>query len=554
LSKRYQNISRYQEIGVILIKHGFGYLVQQIGFKDVVFWRALLSASYKKPIVNLTLPERIRYLFEDLGPTFIKLGQLLSTRPDLIPEEYITSLEKLQDKVETIEAHIIKEQIVKSLRKRPEEIFAYFENEPLASASIGQVHRAVLVTGEEVVVKVQKPLIRDIIQRDLGILKDLAGVLKEKTPLGQVCDVQEIIEIISRYIKRELDYYIEGANTEGFCNIFKDYPQIKVPKVYWEYTTREVIVFEYLRGKRISEIYDSPMDPRQKEILAATLLDFIIMPFFKYGLFHGDPHPGNLIYTEDGALGVIDFGIIGRIDPNFRKYMAQLMIAMMRRDVLSTIDIIMKTGEVVGKVNQQYLYEDIAELVDQATGAICGDVSFANIINDMITISLRHGILMPTAFFNLGKAFIVSEGIARRIYPTINILKVAQPTAIEFMQKEMLPDFSPENVLRKISDTIQIAGEIPFDLSKAIKNIADGETRVTFYHRNLNWLYHTLKQSTIRICISLIIAALLVGSALIMHTGKGALLWGFPIIGLAGFSFATFIGILLTVHMFRSLN
>lgn len=554
MNRRYQNISRFHEIGVILIKHGFGYLAHQIGMRDMVFWRAKLSAGYKRPKGNHTLPERVRCLFEELGPTFIKLGQFLSTRPDLIPEVYIKSLEKLQDNVEAIDTKVIKEQIIRALGKEPRDIFAFFNELPLASASIGQVHQAVLVTGENVVVKVQRPFIRNIIERDLWILEDLANVIREKTPLGMVCDVKEIIEIFSRHIRRELDYNVEGANTETFYNIFRDYPLVEVPKVYWQYTSKEVIVFDYIEGQRITEIFNIPMNDIEKESWATTLLTSILLPFFQHGIFHADPHPGNILFTPKGRLGLIDFGIIGRIDPNFRKYMAQLMIAIIRKDILSTIDIIIKTGEVTKKINQQYLYEDIAELIEQATGAACGEVSFAQIVNGMITVSLKHGILMPTAFFDLGKAFVISEGIARRISPSINILKVAQPIAVDFMKKDILPDITPENVYKKLSEGMQIANDLPYDIAKGIKNLANGETKVTFYHRNLNWLYHTLQQSTIRICISLIIAALLVGSALVIHTGKGLLLWDFPILGLAGFVFAGILGVWLTISMIRSLH
>ena len=312
LNRRYQNLRRYRQIGEILLRHGFGYLIQQADLIHILppFRRI---QSYKAQDSSLSLATRIRLVFEELGPTFIKFGQILSTRPDLIPPDIIKELEKLQSDVQPVEFLKIQKQIEGELKCSLDQVFDYFEPQPLAAASIGQVHRGRLRDGTEVVVKVQRPNVRQVITADLEILYSLARSVNERLAKNNI-DVIGMVSEFSRVLQKELDYTKEARNIERFRYNFRNVENVKVPEVYWSFTTEKILTMEFLDGHKLSEIAtlkQSKMDIAKIGNIAAHAF---MKQVFEDGFFHADPHPGNLLVLKDGRLGIIDFGMMGRID------------------------------------------------------------------------------------------------------------------------------------------------------------------------------------------------------------------------------------------------
>lgn len=550
---RYRNLSRYREICRVLIRHGFDYIVEQTGFCNKKHRAGANSrpGSAVSPEKG-SAPQQLRFLFEDLGPTFVKLGQLLSTRPDLIPREYVAELKNLQDNVEEVGAEDIRRQFTKEMGRPPEEVFKYFNYRPLASASIGQVHEALLPGGEQVVVKIQRPHLNQLIEGDLSILKSVANLLQNRTIIGQVCDVHEIIDVFERQIKRELDYNTEALNTEVFYRDFAGDDRVLVPKVFWDYSTSGVLTLEYLRGIRVEELIgrDLPEDVRRE--YARHVILAVFRPLFEKGIFHGDPHPGNVLFQDECKVVFIDFGIVGRFDHSHRTSTAELMVALVERNVVGVMDVILNTGIVTKRINQQRFYEDVAEIVDKANSVTSGSLELGRLINGMIKISVAHGIKVPDNLFILGKTVVLCENITRRVSPELDIAELIKPLAVEHLKTMLQPNIDPGSLYKQVNSMLDILISLPRDLAKAVQALARGETRITFYHRNLNWLYDMLDVASSRISFSMIIAALIVGSTLIMHAGKGPQLWGYPLLGTVGFLFSGFLGIWVLIAMLRS--
>lgn len=548
MAARYRKISRYNEIIRIMMRHGYRYLV------DCSERRKAANNKKKKYISeqNCQAPQRVRMLFEDLGPTFVKMGQLLSARPDLVPPEYVEEFKKLQDHVEEFCEEDVRNQFLKEFGKKPEEIYHYFDYSPLASASIGQVHEAELPEGQKVVVKVQRPNLNQLIRGDIKILKRFSGLLQNRTLVGKVCNVSEIIEVFERQITKELDYLTEAVNTEFFFREYQENPDITVPRVYSDYTTGTILTMDFVGGFRMEEFDDQQIGQDDRLIYAQNMLLAVFRPLFEKGVFHGDPHPGNVLFQNDYKIVLIDFGIVGRFDRKFRRLVAELMIALTERDVSAVMNIILETGIKTKTVHQQYFYEDVSEIVERANGVTSGGMNLGQLLNGMITISINHGIKMPDNLFILGKTVMISENMARKICSELDIAQVLKPVAVDFLKNNLHSGINNGNLYRQISNVTEAITTLPKDLCQAVRNFANNETRITFYHRNLNWLYDMIDISSSRVSFGLILAALIVGSAVIMHTGKGPLLWGYPVLGTVGFIFSSVFGVLVLLSMLRT--
>ncbi|MHB8171157.1 MAG: ABC1 kinase family protein [Thermincolia bacterium] len=543
---------RIRQVLNILTKHGFSYLAEQIANGRASMWGRLVHSWYFRSHRAMGFPQRVRRVFEELGPTFTKLGQILSTRPDLIPPEFARELSTLQDHVDEMSAEEIRAQVVKELGDLPEAIFDYFDYRPVASASIGQVHLGILKTGQKVAVKVQRPRIRETIQQDIDLIKRFSKVLNERTILGQVCDVAEIVNVFERHMQRELDYTTEALNTENFRNILSDVSIVVVPAVYWRYTTKEVLTVDYIEGTKFKDLPpEFNFDPQQ---LANRMMYAVLHPFFAEGVFHGDPHPGNVLVMADGRVALIDFGIVGRFEPEYRQMAALLMLALAEKDVRRVMDITLKVSKIIRPFEEQHFYEDTAELVDKVGAVGQGEISFGQIIQGMVSISLKHGVKMNSVFLLLGKAIVMSEALAQSVYPGFNILTVAHPLSMQRFQKDMLPTFSFDDIYQQISVWRKIFTNLPEDILNIVRKTAAGEMKLIFHHRNLQWMYDMMEVTSSRLAISIILAALIVGSALVLFGDVGPKIYGFSLLGLIGFVFASLLGGWMSVHLLRYLR
>ncbi len=557
LYRKYQNRDRYREIFRTVSRHGFSFLLQRRGIRSISYWRQRLLPHYPKPAVPvdvsprvLTLPERVRLLFEDLGPTFVKLGQVLSTRPDLVPREYAREFCALQDEVGEFDAGEVRRQFIRTWGRPPEVIFQGFDYQPAAGASIAQVHRARLPGGRDVAVKVQRADVKRLMEKDLAILRDMEKLL-QRSVVGRVCDVAEINHIFTRQIKRELDFTVEALNMERFEEVFAG-SGIRVPGVHWAYTSQRVLTMDWVDGIAAKQAVRRYAGKKEGGEFAIKVLHAVLLPFFRQGIFHGDPHPGNVFWLDGGELALVDFGITGRLDEEFRFTVAELMLAINEKDTCSVVDITKKIGVVTKPVNEEHLYQDVSEMLDRAAGLSSGGISFSHLINGMIDIALNHGIKMPGSFFLLGKAMLTAEGLARQFDPNIDVVGVARPLALAYLKNHLQPTFTRERIYKQSANLVKGFLAFPKDFARVIANLAQGELKIVFVHRGLELLYDKLDVASTRLAISLIVMAMMVSSALIIHANPGPM-WriGYPLLGIIGFTTASVLGAWMIIGLIR---
>lgn len=550
LNRRYRHIQRYRKIAEVLIKNGFGYLLDSLDLYQFLPLTRRLKLDNEES-EELSRAERLRLVLEELGPTFIKLGQLLSTRQDLIPQEYIKELTKLQDDVPPFSFELVLQQIEEELNQPADDLFANIEKEPLAAASIGQVHKAVLQNGQQVVIKVQRPEIKDVIETDLDIIFNLAEILDKRVIGDEFLDPVEIASEFERIIKKELDYQIEGRNTEKFNRNFTDEEEIKVPKIYWELSTKKLLVSEYIEGTKLSKIDSKDIDCDYKKIAQIGANSFMKQVLVD-GFFHGDPHPGNLLITPEEKVAFIDFGIVGRIDKDTMEEIADLFLAVINRNIDKMVDKLLKLGMLTQKINLRALKRDMSELLDEYYGADLKEIDISRIINQMLNLAFKYRVQLPTDFILLGKALMTVEGIGRDLDPDFNVLAAAKPFAYQLLRKR----FHPKRIFTEIfSDAKQLYHFLihtPKQLERILKSLERQDFKIELRHIGLEELISKLDIITNRLSVSIIVSALIVGSSYIMQTDKGPTLFELPVLGLGGYLLAGFFGLWLVVSILRS--
>ncbi|MCD4786812.1 MAG: AarF/ABC1/UbiB kinase family protein, partial [Desulfobacterales bacterium] len=418
IGRAYRHLNRYRHILTVLFKYGFGDLVDILKIEQYLeIGLQMISRKRREQVEKLSRAERVRMVMEELGPTFVKLGQILSTRPDLISVEFIQELSKLQDNVPPF-PYTEARQIIESELGRPlEDIFQHFEDTPLAAASIGQVHRAQLKDGEEVVVKVQRPGIRKIIEVDLEIMLHLASLMERHLEELQVHRPVRIVQEFARTLEKEIDYTIEALHIERFARQSMDDPTVYVPKVFRDTTTERVLTMEYIDGIKASEIDRIEREGLDRKIITARGADLILRQIFDYGFFHADPHPGNIFVLPDNVICYIDFGMMGSIDRQTREDFADLIYTVVQRDEFRATQMLLKLTEYDEKPDVRALERDLTEFIGQHLYVPLKDLQMEKLLQQLLKILSRHRLQIPQDLFLMMKALATVEGIGLLLDP-----------------------------------------------------------------------------------------------------------------------------------------
>ncbi|CAD2078492.1 ABC1 kinase family protein [Jeotgalicoccus meleagridis] len=538
LQTRVNYINRYREIAKQISKSGFGYIIEEIGLDKVISLpRKLLLRQGNKEVLEKTYAERIRLFIESMGTTFIKLGQIASTRGDLLPPELIKELEKLQSHVAPFPAEVARSTIEESLGASIDEIFMIFDDEPVGSASIGQVHRAILQSGEDVAVKVQRPNIEGTVRTDLEILRHLAKLLEANLEWAKNYQVTDMIDEFSFALLNELDYTIEARNVERIGKTHANDPNVKIPNIFWDYTTKNVMVMDFIKGIPVNhfDTLDELNIDRSK--LAETLAKAIFKQIFEDGYFHGDPHPGNVSVLEDGTLVFLDFGMIGRLTSDLKTNFGSLLISLMKKDASGVVKAIVKMGVVPADVSMKQLNREAEIMRDKYYEVPLSKLNFSDAVNDLFIISNKYKIRLPQDFTILAKTLLTLEGVVSKLDPDFSIMDVAEP----FGKSLLFDRYNPKNVIEnQIDDAQQIALELRdvtanvHQFSKGLKNSnlpieIDLKGRTQF-SKHLDRVINRLSFSIVLLAFSIIMVGLIVGSALL---GEGSIIFRIPIIEIA---------------------
>lgn len=536
-----RNVFRGGEIVAVLLRHGFADLVDRTGLRTsrLFFWRR------KRPDRRRTVAERFRMVLEDLGPTFIKFGQVLSTRPDLIPANVIAELEKLQQDVPPFPADESIAIVETELGAPVAELFTQFDREPFAAGSLAQVHRAVHHDGTPLAVKVRRPGIVRRIENDLSLMMEAAARL-EATELA-VFDPVGLVNHFARTIRRELLFTREGKTADEFARLFRDDATLRIPHIYWDHTTDAVLTMELLDGQKLDHEIDWSLTPVTPGDVAANGARIFLKQAFEYGFFHGDPHPGNFRVMPDGSIGLLDYGMVGLIDEDKRDGLVDLLVAVSRRNVKSAVDVILTLGEPMRPIDLPLLRTDVRDFVNQYYDVSLEKLSVGNLLRDFVGILSTHGIRCPGDLMLLIRAMVTLEGVGEELDPQFNFAEHLLP----FVDAVIRERYSPVRIAdRFISETRRFAAllhEVPFSIGRTLEKLARDDLRIQLEHRSIEHLITEVDRSSNRVVVSLILASLVVASALVLRAGTDALWFSIPV-----YITSSLLGIWLIYGVFRS--
>lgn len=556
IDRTYRNLQRMQSILNVLLKHGFGQLIRQLGLHGMLPLgkqaSALSQDEYVSPLDPLTMPERLRLALEELGPTFIKFGQVLSTRPDILPESFITELKKLREDIRPMPYPAIRKVIEEFLGKPPEEIFTEFGERPIATASIGQVHSGKLKTGETVVIKVRRPGIETIVRNDLDILRILAESLTKRVEEFARFDPVGLVREFQKTILHELDFNVEAMNMERFRENLKSENRIRIPHVFWEYSGKTVITMEKLSGLRMENplvLREAGHDPCD---LAREGMRIFLRQVLEFGLFHADPHPGNVLALPDGNIGIIDFGMVGRLDSQTSEHLGSLILNILQKDYDRLIISMRKLGFEFDELSSTDLRRDLMEIVELYYGVPLKKVSIGDLLSRLIETVMKYGVGLPGGFLTLTRAIVVSEGVGRQLDPDIDIVAIGKPMIVKILKQRQNPMKLIDETITTLQDLRHVATVFPRYFEILILRLLRGRLRIEFAHNNLESFYRIIEKTGNRLAFSIIVASLILGSSIVLYSKLGPFIFGYPAIGIVGYALAGLMGVWLLINIIRS--
>lgn len=545
----YRHLKRYKEIVQILMKYGFSIVVEKLNIEGVAYKIPITNPPAE--IKNMSTGERLRKACEELGPTYVKLGQILSTRKDLLDQNIIDELAKLRDNVEVFDTDIAINIIEEELNSKIENIFLKFNKEPIAAASLGQVYEATLKSGETVIVKVQRPNVENTIKSDVEILKTIAGAVKDFNKDLNV-DIQGIIEDFETQLLRELDYNFEAINGLKFQNIFANTQEVYIPKVYMEYTTKKVLVLEKIVGVKLSDIEKMRELGWDTKKISEIGINSIFKQIFEYGFFHADPHPGNIFVINEDCIAYIDFGMIGIIDKKTLNILNSITLAAVDRNIDRIIYLMMELDLISYDTNLNGLRQDLLYLMHYYYDVPIDKLNLGDILNEVFRFCRTYKIAMPPQLVLLVKSLITLEGTARELNPNFSITIAGK----SFMRYYYLNRFNPQNLVKESKQSAQEAiadmKVIPKQLKGILRNIERNNIKIHIEDVKFAKLEKTITDLATKLSLSLVLAALLVGSSLIIASPNvNSSLW-VKILAFSGFIVSFLVGILLVIKIVRS--
>ena len=504
---------RHLEIERILVHHGFDWLWSEVGIGKV--FGGIGKRLGSKPKDPETQPVRLRLTLEELGTTAIKLGQMLSTRPDLLPPEYITELSKLQDHAPAVPFEAVCSAIQEQLGAPAEEVFQSFEIEPRAAGSIAQVHAATLQDGTKAVVKVRRPGIELLVEQDLSILGQIARFMAHNTALGKQMDLQALVDEFGNSLRNELDFAREGHNAERIDAQFVDDPTVHVPAVYWDFSTHCVLTMEDVIGIKIDDLEALDAAGIDRRVLAERCAHIALVQVLDNGFFHADPHPGNFFVQSDASISLIDYGMVGRLGEPLRESLLRLAMAASHRDSQRIVDELLGLGAAHGPVDRKSLARDIDHILERYDGQALGQVSAAGVFRDITGTAQRYSLRLPTDLVILTRVIAMDEGLGARLDPDFNLMHYATPYLQSFWKKNHSLKSIAEKVKEGAIDMAELASDLPERLLRLSGMVERGELTVTSRFEHQEQAIKEFNRAANRIAVSVLIAGIVMGLSIV---------------------------------------
>lgn len=551
----FRHLRRYQQIGRILTRYGFGYVLTELGIGRAITPGLEKLRFSSAEILRATPAERVRMTIEELGPTFIKLGQILSTRSDLIPTEYVRELEKLQDTVPATDFALIETQVEQELKQPLDQVFPSFDPVPVASASLGQVHFAALPGGEEVAVKVFRPGIDKVIETDLDILLELAALAERRTEWGAYYGVLSLAQEFAVTLRKEQNYELEGHNIDRYRQMFAGEGYIRVPKVYWETTTRRVLTMERIEGIKITEVAALEAAGLDRKEIARRNIAILLKAVLQDGLFHADPHAGNFMVMPGEVIGVVDFGIMGYLDPVERLGLVQLFVGLFRQDTDLVIEALSGLGIATRAADRRNLSRDLDRLRMRYYGLELEKIRARSFVEDLMALAFDNRLKMPSNLVLVFKAIAMLEGISLQLDPDINVFQEVEPYVRDALLELQSPVTRLKDIAQKMRDSADATMMLPQQLQRMLEQIETNEGNLSMEMKGLDEPTRRITSAADRLVLAILAVAFVVGPALLLprlHEIFPEWQIGAGILVLAGFGMSMLLTLVLLFSIWRS--
>ncbi len=552
IGSAYKHIKRYRDIVIVLVKHSFGDLITNMNIRGHVdLGKKFHKRQPDVKIGTYSRWERVRLALEELGPTFVKAGQIMSNRPDMLPQKLIVELEKLQDLVPPFPTAEARRLIEEELGATIPSLFKEFTDIPIASASIAQVHKAVLLSGEEVVIKVQRPGIKQVIEIDVEIMLHMAALMEEHLHGMDIINPVGIIREFERSIKKEIDFTVEAMHVSRFSRNFQEDPTIYVPKVYRDLTTRKILTMEFVNGIKISNVDALIEAGNNPKTIASRGADLVLKQVFENGFFHADPHAGNIMVLDNNIICFLDFGMMGSLLSRQRECLDSIIIGIDNRDVKRIVRATLQLSGNRHVENDDKLEYELADLVDEYYDLPLKDINIGELLTSLFELFVTYKVKFPPDMYLLVKALITIEGVGRGIDPNFDMMSRVKPFARKLLRDRLSPRRLARDVYLSASEFALLARDLPYEIREIIEQIKLGEIKIEFKHMGLEPVLQKSDQVSNRIALAIVLAALTVGSALIVLSKTQPMWRGIPLIGIIGFIGAGVMGFWLLISILR---
>lgn len=547
-----RDLPRLHDITTILIRYGLGDMVRALGLGNVLERAGrILHWQENEEIANAEPPVKVRRALEELGPTFVKLGQVLATRVDVFPPSWIAEFEKLQSSVPPVSFDLLLPEMEKALGRSPFEVFADLQTEPVAAASIAQVHFARLQSGEPVAIKVRRPGIAATIEADLRILAHIASLVEMEIPDSRRYRPSQIVAQFSKSLLRELDLAMEARNIERFATHFAQDETVVIPRVHWEWTSEAMNVQERVDGIPGNDLARVEREGLDRRVLASRGADAVLKMILVDGYFHADPHPGNVFYLPENRLAILDFGMVGRLSEERRNQIVDLLAALSRRDDEGMLDVLLEwVGDAV--VDDAKLAADVNELVSNYEDMQLKDVRFGVLVGELTAVMRDHSLVLPADLTLLFKALVTLEGLGRQLDPEFHMVDHLGPFVRKVITLRYSPDALQKRARRHIHDVVSLLTGLPRDVSRLLKEARRGRFKIDLDLKRLDHFGHQLDRSTNRLTVGILTASLVIGSSIVMTVKAGPTLFGLPLFGFLGFMLAFMNSMWILFSIWRS--
>lgn len=544
--KTFTNLARLKDMVMIMARFGFGDLIQRLDLPV----KPLVHTITPKVDTDLDVYQRIRLAFEELGPTFVKLGQILSMRPDVLPLPLIRELSKLQDAVGSIPFEEVKQVLEKEFNAPLEDLFRSFDPKPVAAASLSQVHKAVHPEKNQVLaVKVRRPGIVKTVETDLNILEILADKIHHNMESLQMYDLPGIVAANRRTLLKEIDFSREARYIQIAKSKIEKESDIVIPEVFTEFSTPRVLVTAFIKGKKITSDMDLPA--AERKVLAASGMQSAILQILEHGFYHADPHPGNMVITRDNRMCLMDWGMVGRLTPDERNDLLFLIRAAVDKDSRKLAQMVSSIATAHKNVNTGHLEKDLIEIMDVYLSLPLKEIRVGTLLEDLVEVLKAHTLRLPPDMSIVIKALITVEGTARILYPDLDVISEATPHVRRLVSRQYSKGYIWQRLRNNLSAVWGLQQHLPRTLSTILRKIESDDITIGFDHKNLSPMQKALESSFNRLTLGIVLGAMIIGSSMIITTGVGPLLFGYPALGMTGYLISAVLGLWLIITIIR---